>query len=307
MKSCRHQENRGEVSIIRRVTWIGFYVNAVLMVLKLIFGYLGHSDALVADGYHSLSDFATDFIILIFIGWAYKRADKEHPYGHGKIETFASMVIGLILLIVAVGIGTGGVISIISYFKGDILPVPDKFTLVIALIAIVSKEWLFRYTYRIGKKIDSSSLKANAWHHRSDAISSIATVAGVGLSLIPGQEWRIMDPLASIIIAVFIGISAVKISKPSINELLEKSLPHDQLEALKKEIRSVKGVIRYHSLRTRRNGHSYIVDVDIHVDPDISVKEGHEIATEVESRLHEVLGKDLIVYVHVEPENEETE
>lgn len=298
---------QGEVSIIRRVTWIGFYVNAVLMVLKLIFGYLGHSDALVADGYHSLSDFATDFIILIFIGWAYKRADKEHPYGHGKIETFASMVIGLILLIVAVGIGTGGVISIISYFKGDILPVPDKFTLVIALIAIVSKEWLFRYTYRIGKKIDSSSLKANAWHHRSDAISSIATVAGVGLSLIPGQEWRIMDPLASIIIAVFIGISAVKISKPSINELLEKSLPHDQLEALKKEIRSVKGVIRYHSLRTRRNGHSYIVDVDIHVDPDISVKEGHEIATEVESRLHEVLGKDLIVYVHVEPENEETE
>lgn len=302
-EDLKHLSGRAEVELIRKVTWVGFYVNAVLMAVKLVFGYWGHSDALVADGYHSLSDFATDFIILIFVGWAYKRADKDHPYGHGKIETFATMVIGLILLVVAFGIGLEGVVTVVDFFKGDVLPKPNLWVLIVAFLSIVSKEWVFRYTYKVGERIDSSSLKANAWHHRSDAISSIATLIGAGLSMLPGDKWRIMDPIASLLIAVFIGVSAIKIIRPSINELLEESLPADLLEKLRKEIREVDGVRRYHSLRTRRNGHSYIVDLDIHVDPDISVREGHAIASEVEEKMHELLGKDLIVYVHVEPDN----
>lgn len=290
-----------DLRTIRHVTWVGFWVNAALMVLKIVIGLWGKSDALVADGIHSMSDFATDLIVLVFVGIAYKQANSRYPYGHGKFETFASLLIAVILLGVAIGIAWAGVENVMAALNGEVLDRPDIWTLIVAIIAIGGKEWLFRYTYAVGKRIDSSSLMANAWHHRSDAISSIATLVGVGISYFMAPQWRILDPLASVLIALFIAISAVKIAMPSINELLERSLPADQVKEIEDVIRTTQGVRFFHHLRTRRNGHSYIVDVHIKVDPDITVTQGHDIATHLEHRLRQLLGPDTLTSIHVEP------
>lgn len=290
--------------IIRKVTLVGFWINALLVFLKLFFGYWGHSDALVADGYHSVSDFISDFIVLFFVSIAYKKADPDHPYGHGKYETIASVMIGLILLIVAIYIGIEGGITINKYIQGTTLPKPNIWTIVIAVLSIISKEYCFRYTIKYGNKLDSSVLIANAWHHRSDSLSSIATLVGVSASYFLGETWRILDPLAAILIAILIAIAALKLARPSINELLEAGLPEKQRSEILDIIKSVNGVKRAHNLRARRNGHSFIVDVNIHVDPDITVRAAHEIASGVEFKLHEKFGPDTIIYVHIEPELE---
>lgn len=302
MSTSASISKQNELKLIRKVTMVGFWINAVLVVVKLFFGYWGHSDALVADGYHSFSDFITDFMVLFFVGIAYKQADKEHPYGHGKYETIASVFIAVVLLLVAFGIGWGGITTIIGAIKGETIPKPDVWTIIVACLSIVLKEFCYRYTMRYAVKIDSSALKANAWHHRTDAISSIATLIGVTVAYTFGTVWRIIDPIASIVIAVFIGISAVNIAKPSINELLEISLPLHEIEEIHKLIKSVPGVLKVHNLRGRRNGHSIILDVNIHVDPNIPVRAGHLISLDVEKCLHKQFGKDMIIYVHIEPE-----
>lgn len=291
-----------ELSLIRKVTMVGFWINAALVIIKLFFGYWGHSDALVADGYHSFSDFITDFMVLYFVGVAYKKADSSHPYGHGKYETIGSFFIAIVLMLVAVGIGWGGITSIIGALNGHEIPRPDVWTIVVAGVSIAAKEFCYRYTMVYARKIGSSALKANAWHHRTDAISSVATIVGVSLAYALGDSWRIMDPIASIVIAVFIGISAIQIAKPSIGELLEVSLPIAQINNINNIIRSVNGVRRVHNLRARRNGHAIIVDVNVHVDPDITIREGHAIATDVEEGLRESYGHNIIIYVHVEPD-----
>lgn len=297
-----NESSKDIVKIIRKTTLVGFWINAALVIIKLFFGYWGKSDALVADGYHSVSDFVTDFIVLFFVGIAYKKADSDHPYGHGKYETIASVLIGIILLMVACGIGAEGISTIISYSKGTPLPKPSIWTIVVAIVSIFAKEYCYKYTIRYGKLYDSSALIANAWHHRSDAISSIATLIGVSASYFLGEHWRILDPIAAIVIAVFIGWSAFKLAKPSVAELLEAGLPLAEREEIMKIIGSVDGVKRVHNLRARRNGHSFIVDVNIHVDPDITVRTAHEIATGVEYRLRNAFGPNMIIYVHIEPE-----
>ncbi len=296
-------ETRTEVAVIRRITWIGFWVNAVLMLLKLFFGYWGHSDALVADGFHSLSDFGTDFIVLIFVGVAYKSADDSHPYGHGKYETLATLLIAFVLLAVAVGIGWGGIDAIISFFNGNELPRPDVWPIIVAIASIAAKEWLFRLTEAKGKEIGSPSLAANAWHHRSDAISSVATLIGVSGAYFLGMKFRILDPIASILIGIFIAVSAIKIARPSIDELLERALPPEEVEKIRVMILSVPGVRDLHHLKTRRAGHSAIIDVHIKVDPDLTVTEGHDIASRVEHTIRDRWHRDIIMYVHVEPFN----
>lgn len=291
-----------QLKTIRRVTMVGFWINAFLVIIKLFIGYWGQSDALVADGYHSLSDFITDFMVLYFVGVAYKKADGDHPYGHGKYETIGSFFIAIILLIVAVVIGWEGIISIVHAMNGIAIPRPDVWTIVVACLSIGAKEFCYRYTMVYGRRFDSSVLKANAWHHRTDAISSVATLVGVSLAYTLGDSWRIMDPIASIIIAVFIGISAIKIAKPSIGELLEVSLPISQMDNIHDLIKKVSGVKRVHNLRARRNGQTIIVDVNVHVDPDITIREGHAIATDVEDNLRLAYGHNIIIYVHVEPD-----
>ncbi len=302
MEDKNTQYKRGEVSVIKKVTLVGFWINAVLVAVKLFFGYWGHSDALVADGYHSFSDFITDFIVLFFVGIAYKKADTQHPYGHGKYETIASVLIGAILMLVSIFICVEGITSIIKAIKGEILQRPDIWTMIVAIISILTKEFCYRYTIRAGQKIDSSALIANAWHHRSDAISSIATLIGISLSFFLGEQWRVLDPIASVIISVFIGISAVQIALPSINELLEISLPENQIKLILDIIRNVPGVKHAHNLKSRKNGHSYIIDVNIHVDPDITVRLAHEIANDVEQELYKSFKQDMIIYVHIEPD-----
>lgn len=290
------------VRMVRRVTVVGIWINVVLVVLKLFFGYWGKSDALVADGYHSVSDFVTDLIVIVFVAASYKKADSEHPYGHGKFETIATVLIGVILLCVGAFIGFEGVSTLLGSLKGEALPRPDIWTLYIAVASICLKEFCYRYTSRYGRRLNSSALIANAWHHRSDAISSVATLIGVSFAIFMGEAWRIMDPIASIAIAVMICVSAVKIAIPSLNELLEISLPKEITEKMMECIKAVPGVLKVHNLRSRRNGHSCIVDVNIHVDPDITVREGHEIATQVERRLEAEFGGDMITYVHIEPQ-----
>ncbi|MDE5725467.1 MAG: cation diffusion facilitator family transporter [Duncaniella sp.] len=292
---------RNEVDTIRRVTWVGFWVNAILMVLKIAIGFYGHSDALVADGVHSLSDFATDLIVLLFVSIAYKSADSGHPYGHGKFETFAALIIGVILLGVAIGIGNSGLRSVIASAHGEMPPRPDLWTLAVAVISILAKELLFRYTIRASRTVGSQSLRANAYHHRSDAVSSIATLAGISAAYFLGDSWRILDPIASMLIAVFIAVSAIQICLPAINELLEKSLSPSRIDKVESIIEGVAGVKAFHRLRTRRNGHSVIIDVHIKVDPDITVSAGHDIASAVEKALHEEFDNDIITNIHVEP------
>ena len=292
------------LSKLRHVTLVGFWINAALVVLKLFFGYWGHSDALVADGYHSLSDFLTDFMVLYFVGVSFRKADKDHPYGHGKFETVGSLLISVVLILVALGIGVAAIETIMNAFNGKEIPRPDVWTIVIAAVSIVSKEYCYRYTMRYARRYDSPSLKANAWHHRTDAISSIATLIGVSLSFALGDNWRILDPIASIIIAVFIGVSAVSIARPSLSELLEASLPQAELVKIRQIIRSVPGVKRVHNLRARQNGRSIIVDVNIHVDPDITIREGHAIAEDAEKCLRKAFDSNMIIYMHVEPEEQ---
>jgi len=295
------QSATGDLSLIRRVTWIGFYVNAMLMVIKIVFGLYGHSDALVADGVHSMSDFATDLIVLIFVGIAYRSADAEHPYGHGKFETFASMIIGVLLIAVGVGIGISGLKTAMMCLNGEMISRPDACTLIIAMISIGSKELLYRYTMVTAHKVDSAALRANAWHHRSDAISSVATLVGVGAAYFLSDKWIILDPVAAMLIAVFIIVSAIQICRPAIDELLDKSLSPAQISSVEEAIRGVYGVRRFHRLRTRRNGHIIIIDVHIKVDAHITVDQGHCIATAVENKLRENLGQRLIANIHVEP------
>lgn len=290
-----------DLSLIRRVTWTGFYVNALLMILKIVVGFYGHSDALVADGVHSMSDFATDFIVLIFVGIAYKSADSEHPYGHGKFETFASLIIGAVLMAVGVGIGISGFKTAKMCLNGEIITRPEVWTLVVAMISIVSKELLFRYTMVTARKVDSPALRANAWHHRSDAISSIATLVGVGAAYFLGDRWIILDPIAAMLIAVFIIVSAIQICRPAIDELLDKSLSPEQLKNAEETIMRVEGVRKFHRLRTHRNGRMIIIDVHIKVDSDLTVERGHYIATTVENNLKAEFGAHLITNIHVEP------
>lgn len=287
--------------IIRHVTWVGFWINAMLMALKLAFGFYGHSDALIADGFHSLSDFGTDFIVLVLVGIAHKGADNDHPYGHGKFETIASVIISLILICVAAGITISGIRSIVGFAYGEPLLRPDIWTLVVAALSIVAKEWLYRYTMTNARAVESEALKANAWHHRSDALSSVAALAGIALSLFLGDKWTLADPITSLIIGLLIAYSAVKISIPSLGELMETSLPADVVNKIENSIDNTAGVLYYHNLRTRRNGHSAIIDVNIHVNPRMSVAEGHAIASEVENNIRQLISGDAIIYVHVEP------
>lgn len=286
---------------LRHVTYVGFWINAALVVLKLFFGYWGHSDALVADGYHSLSDFLTDFMVLYFIGISFKKADKDHPYGHGKFETIGSLLISIVLMIVAVVIGWEAISTIVSAADGKAIPRPDVWTIVIAAVSILAKEFCYQYTMRYARMYQSTMLKANAWHHRTDAISSVATLIGVSLAYALGDTWRIMDPITSLVIAMFIGFSAYKIAQPSVKELLEGSLPMHDVEKIHKIIKDVPGVKRVHNLRARHNGRWIIIDVNIHVDPDISIREGHAIATDAENQLRNAFGSETIIYIHVEP------
>ena len=284
-----------------RVTWVGFFTNLILSAAKIVAGVVGRSSAMVADGIHSLSDFVTDFIVIIFIKISAKNEDSDHPYGHGKFETFATMLISFALFIVAIGIFYSGSVKIYEVLNGRTIERPTYLALVMAAVSIVVKEGLYWYTIIIGRKIESPAVIANGWHHRSDAFSSIGTLIGISGAMFLGERWRILDPITSVIVGIFIIGVAHKLARPSIQELLEMSLPQEIERNIEQKIRETPGVITFHHLRTRKNGNAFIIDMHIKVDARSSIVEAHDIATHVENNLKAAFGKHTQVNVHIEP------
>lgn len=293
------QERKKEVY---RVTLVGTVVNMVLVVAKFVAGIVGHSGAMIADAVHSLSDFVTDIIVFVMVGVSSKPQDADHNYGHGKYETLATAVIGLALMLAGLGICYTGVSAVVAVIKGEILPAPGYVALAAALISIVSKELLFRYTIKAGKRVNSQAVVANAWHHRSDALSSIATAVGIGGAILLGNQWRVLDPIAAIMVSVFIIKVAYDLMKPCIDELLEKSLPKDVENEILNIIASFEQVSSPHNLRTRRIGTRYAIEFHIRMSGQLTLDEAHAVATEIEAGIKARYGQGTHVAVHMEPE-----
>lgn len=290
------------VSKARRVTWVGFAVNALLAGLKIAAGIIGRSSAMIADGIHSLSDFVTDLIVIVMIGVSRRKANEIYQYGYGKYETFATLIIGVALVFVAIGLFWSGLDKVVDFIRTGNEPAqPAMIAFWMALVSIIAKEWLFRYTRNWGRCLNSAAVIANAWHHRSDAYSSIATLAGVAGAIFFGPKFAILDPLAAMLVSVFIVITSVDIALPAIRELLETSLPDDIVKPIRLAISDTPGVITYHHLRTRRNGTRIIIDVHIKVDSGITVEEGHHISSAVEHTLSNNFGHSIISNIHIEP------
>ena len=287
---------------IYKVTIIGSIVNLLLLIFKFIAGVVGHSAAMIADAVHSLSDFVTDIIVIVFVRISSKPADNTHGYGHGKFETLASAIIGCALLAVAVGIFISGSKSIFGVvFRGEVLQAPSILALVAAAISIVFKEIIYQYTLFKGKKFCSQAVIANAWHHRSDAFSSIGTLLGIGGAIFGGEKWRVLDPVAAVIVSFFIAKVSITILKTSLEELLEHSLPTEVEQEIEQIILSVNGVTSPHHLRTRRIGNNYAIEVHIRMSGGLSLSDAHHTTTIVENLLKERFGDGTIVTIHTEP------
>ncbi|HIZ32045.1 MAG TPA: cation diffusion facilitator family transporter [Candidatus Bacteroides merdigallinarum] len=286
---------------IYKVTIVGSVVNFVLLLFKFFAGIVGHSAAMLADAVHSLSDFVTDIIVLVFVRISSKPEDEGHDYGHGKYETLATAIIGICLFVVGLGILWNGVQSIWQVVQGNVLPEPGMLALWAALISVVSKEALYQYTALRGRKLNSQAVVANAWHHRSDAFSSIGTMAGIGGAILLGDEWRVLDPIAAVIVSFFILKVSVKLLVPSMNELLEKSLPAEEENRINEIVLSYPGVTAPHHLRTRRIGNNRSIDLHVRMDGKLTLEEAHRRATVIEQRLRAEFGKGTYISIHVEP------
>ena len=286
---------------IRNITLWGAFVNVVLTVFKILAGVLGRSSAMIADGVHSLSDLLSDVVVLVFTRISSTGQDRDHSFGHGKFETLATLIISILLVAVGANLLSSGVRNIIGVINGEILERPGYVALVAAVVSIVAKEIIYHATVRTGRKTGSTAVIANAWHHRSDAFSSVGSLIGIGGALVLGDKWTVLDPLASCVISVAIIVVAVKMAMPSLAELLEASLPEEIEDEILATASSVEGVNDVHELKTRRNGMSFIIDAHIAVDPDIPVVEAHDIATNVENALRERYGRETQINIHVEP------
>ena len=287
---------------IYKVTLVGGAVNVVLLVFKFVAGILGHSAAMVADAVHSLSDFVTDIIVLAFVHISGKPEDKSHDYGHGKYETLATTIIGVALLVVAVGIVYSGAVKIAAWLGGQQLEAPGLLALWAALLSIVLKEGVYQYSMVKARQLKSQAVEANAWHHRSDALSSIGTAVGIGGAIFLGQRWTVLDPVASVIVGAFIVKVAADLLRSGIGDLMEQSLPDAVENEILRLAASVPGVSMPHDLRTRRIGNHYAIELHILMDGDMSLREAHDKATEVEDTLKGHYGQDTHVAVHVEPQ-----
>ena len=288
---------------IYQVTLVGGAVNILLLLVKFVAGFVGHSAAMVADAVHSLSDLVTDAIVLVFIRISDKPEDKSHDYGHGKFETLALTVIGMALLAVAIGIAYSGVTKIVDWLNGTELQAPGMLALWAALISIVLKEGVYQYSMVKAKKLNSQAVEANAWHHRSDALSSLGTALGIGGAIFLGQRWTVLDPVASIIVGIFIIKVAIDLLRNGIGDLMEQSLPEAVEEEILRLVGELPGVDEPHDLRTRRIGNHYAIELHILMDGNLSLCDAHDKASEVEDLLRERYGKDTHVAVHVEPKD----
>ena len=286
---------------IYRVTLLGMFVNIGLFIFKLIAGILGRSGAMIADAVHSASDFATDIVVLTFVRISAKPRDDDHKWGHGKYETLASLIIGVALFVVGVRILMDSGEKVAAVCRGEVLARPGFIAIIAAAVSIVAKELLFQYTARKGKSLNSPSVVANAWHHRSDALSSIGTLLGIGFAYFLGEKWRIADPIAAIVVAALIMKVAIDLGRAALAELLEKSLPRATEEEILSIISATPNVHKPHNLRTRRIGSDIAIEVHVRVDGSMTVHDSHEISREIEHSLRARFGENTAVAIHIEP------
>ncbi len=283
------------------MTLVGGVVNVVLLLFKFVAGIVGHSAAMVADAVHSLSDFVTDVIVLVFVHISGKPQDKSHDYGHGKYETLAMTLIGMALLLVAVGILYNGLTKIVAWAAGAQLQAPGTLALWAALLSVVLKEAVYRYSMVKARQLNSQAVEANAWHHRSDALSSIGTAVGIGGAIFLGPRWTVLDPVASIVVGAFIVKVAVGLLRNGIGDLMEQSLPDAVEQEILQSVAALPNLTEPHDLRTRRIGNHYAIELHILMDGTITLREAHDKATEVENLLKARYGEETHVAVHVEP------
>ena len=287
---------------LMRITFVGSVGNLILLLFKFVAGIWGHSSAMLADAVHSLSDFVTDVVVIVFVNISSKPKDAGHDYGHGKYETLATSIIGLALLVVGVSLFWDSLHKVFDYWVlGEPLESPGWIALMAALVLILIKELLFQITYRVGKRQNSQAVIANAWHHRYDALSSIGTTLGIGGAILLGPDWHVLDPLAAMVVSVFIVKVSLELMIPAINDLLEQSLPKEVENEILSIISENPKVKEPHNLRTRRIGNDFAIEVHIRVDGDMSVREAHALTKEIERKLYQKYGNTTHVVIHVEP------
>ena len=292
---------------IYKITLWGSLVNFLLLVFKFVAGFVGNSAAMIADAVHSLSDFITDIIVILFVRVSSMPKDENHHYGHGKYETLATAIIGVVLFAVGVGILVNAVETIIDFFHGKELAAPNIWALGAAAVSIVFKEALYQYTVYKGENLNSNAVMANAWHHRSDALSSIGTLLGISGAMFLGEKWRVLDPIAAFLVSIFILKVAIELTKASLEELLEKSLPKKTQEKILNIIHSFPEVKSPHNLRTRHIGSNIAIEFHIRMDGNLSLNEVHEITKRMENALKAEFGPLTHIGIHMEPINHEKE
>ncbi len=292
---------------IYRITLFGSLINVFLVVLKFTFGFVGRSSAMIADATHSLSDLITDAIIIVFVRLGSKPQDADHDYGHGKYETLATSLVGLALLIAGILIFYSGAAQIIAAFRSELLPQPGIIAWGAALVSVVLKEIAYRFTAKVGRDLKSQAVIANAWHHRSDAFSSIGTTLGIGGAVFMGSEWTVLDPLAAVVVSLFVIRTAWKLIRQAADELLEKSLSEEIKEEITRIAESETGVSEIHNLCTRRIGNKIAIEMHIRMPGNVPLYIAHKRASEIEKLLCDHFGKGTHIILHVEPIKEHGE
>ena len=286
---------------LTKVTLWGSVGNLVLLSFKFVAGIVAGSSAMVADAVHSLSDFLTDLIVLVFVRIGAKPQDDSHDYGHGKFETLATLFVALALVGAAIGIIVSGSLKIARWLQGETLETPGMLALWAALLSILVKEILFRYTIAKGKALESPAVIANAWHHRSDALSSVGAAIGIGGAILLGQRWAVLDPLASIVVGGMLVKVAWDLLKVSTGELTDSSLSAETEREIEDIFRSFPQVSEPHNLRTRRIGNRIAIESHVRLDGGMTLDEAHDIVSAIEDRIRERFGHGTIVTIHMEP------
>ena len=299
------KDNNNQLTVSRnseekRCTLVGMTCDVTLSALKIATGIVGRSSAILADGIHSISDTVTDALVYAMVRLSGKGPDERYRYGRGKYETLAAFLISLILVVVALGLMHEGAHDVWAAVQGATLERPHNIALIVGIIAVIVKEGLYHYTRLKGRKTGSSALKAYAWHHRADALSTAATLLGVAGAMFLGERWRVLDPIAAIAVSVLILVLAYRLGRPAVEELLEVSLPDNEKDTITDIVSQVNGVKAFHNLRTRRNGNLRVMDMHIKVDGDLSVTDSHNITREIERQLSDALG-EVLTNIHVEP------
>lgn len=289
------------VQRITRITVFGTIVNTLLLAFKFLAGILGGSAAMLADAVHSLSDFLTDIVVLVFVKISNRPADRKHSYGYGKYETLATLCIGIALLAVGIGIAVDGVEKIIQVCNGETLAQPGWIAFWAAIASIALKELTYWLTIRVAKQVDSEALRANAWHHRSDALSSIGTGLGIGGAILLGQKWTILDPIAALVVSVFIMLTALRLTYGALGEFLEQSLPEENENEIRAIVAADKELSELHHLCTRRLGNRVAIEMHLRMPGNTPLTVAHKHASAIEQQLKQRFGDQTHINIHLEP------